>query len=278
MKSKINRFVKAGMFVAGTVLILSACSGNNAAKNTSSEPQNSLDVVKDKGELVIATTGDYRPFSYLGDDNQLTGYDVEWGKAIAKEMGVKAKFETGEFTGLIPGLTQGKFDVVMSSVHINEERKKSVDFSDAYALDGAVALVKKGAKSLSGPKDIKGLTVGVNSGSNWEKLVQSIGGYKEMKTYPGPNESIADLVNERIDVVVMGQAAAASYIKNSPDGNKIEISGSPLEQGEESIISVAIKKDSPELVDAINKAIDKLKKDGESDKLAQKYFGITFNK
>ncbi|RUU69358.1 ABC transporter substrate-binding protein, partial [Mesorhizobium sp. M7A.F.Ca.MR.362.00.0.0] len=75
-----------------------------------------------------------------------------------------------------------------------------------------------------------------------------------IKTYPGPTESISDLLNDRIDVVVMGEAAAGSYILNSPDGDKIEISGEPLNQGESSIISIAIKKDSPELTEALNEA------------------------
>lgn len=252
--------------------ILSACG-----KETSGSAENALDEVENRGELIIGTTGDYRPFSYLDEGNQLTGYDVDWAKAIADKMGVEAKFETGEFSGLIPGLSQGRFDVVMSSVHINDERKKSVDFSDAYAMDGAVAIIKKGEKALNGPEDISGLTVGVNSGSNWEELVQSIGGYKEMKTYPGPTESISDLLNDRIDVVVMGEAAAGSYILNSPDGDKIEISGEPLNQGESSIISIAIKKDSPELTEALNEAIKEVKEDGTYDKLAQKYFGMTFS-
>ena len=252
--------------------ILAAC-GNE----TSGSAENALDEVKNRGELIIGTTGDYRPFSYLDEGNELTGYDVDWAKAIADKMGVEAKFETGEFSGLIPGLSQGRFDVVMSSVHINDERKKSVDFSDAYAMDGAVAIIKKDEKALDGPEDISGLTVGVNSGSNWEELVQSIGGYKEMKTYPGPTESISDLLNDRIDVVVMGEAAAGSYILNSPDGDKIEISGEPLNQGESSIISIAIKKDSPELTEALNEAIQEVKEDGTYDELAQKYFGMTFS-
>lgn len=274
MKTKIRKMYSIMIVMMAAIFLLSAC-GKSA--ETSKESANPLEVVKEKGELVIATTGDYRPFTYLDTNNELTGYDIEWGKAIAEKMGVEAKFETGEFSGLIPGLTQGKFDVVMSSVHINEDRKKSVDFSDPYAMDGAVALVKKGKFKLEGPEDIDELIVGVNSGSNWEKLVEEIGGYKEMKTYPGPNESLADLMNERIDVVVMGQAAAASYIKNSPSGSEIEISGEPLERGEESVIVAAIQKETPELQKAINEAIKALKEDGTYDKLAQKYFGITFN-
>lgn len=276
MNYGLKRKAQSILFAAASIGFLTACS-NNGQTAESDETQNTLETVQNRGELIIATTGDYRPFTYLDESNELTGYDIEWGKAIAEEMGVEARFETGEFTGLIPGLTQGKFDVVMSSVHINEERKKSVDFSDAYAMDGAIALVRKDSLDLSGPEDIEGLVVGVNSGSNWEELVKSIGGYKEIKTYPGPNESITDLLNERTDVVVMGQAAAASYIKNSPEGDRIEIAGEPLENGEESIITVAIKKDSPELVEEINKAIQSLKDDGTYDELAQKYFGITFN-
>ncbi|PKG24766.1 substrate-binding periplasmic protein [Niallia nealsonii] len=259
-------------FIFLLTLLLGACGSSKS----SSEEKSTLDKIKDKGELVIATSGDYRPFTYLGDDNKLTGYDIEWAKAIAKQMGVKPVFETGDFSGLIPGLNQGRFDMVMSSIHVTEERKKSLDFSDPYALDGAVAVVRKDSLEIADPTEIKGLKVGVNAGSNWETIVRDIGGFKELKTYPGPTESIADLINERIDTVVLGQASAAAYIKNAPDGNQIEISGKPLDGGEESHIVIALRKGDAELQEAVNKAIAELKEDGTYDELAMKYFGITF--
>lgn len=264
-------------------IMLAACgSSSNSVSTSTSEEEDSkeettLDKIKDRGELIIATSGDYRPFTYMDENNELTGYDIEWAKAIAEKMGLEPVFETGDFSGLIPGLNQGRFDMVMSSIHITEERKKSLDFSDPYAMDGAVAVVRKDSINISDPSEIEGLNVGVNAGSNWETYVRNIGGYKELKTFPGPTESIADLLNERIDAVILGQASAASYIKNAPNGSEVEVSGEPLTGGEESYIVIALRKGDSELQKAINEAIAELKEDGTYDELAMKYFGITFD-
>lgn len=254
-------------FLMLTVVV--ACSAD-------SEETTSLDKIEEAGEIIIGTTGDYQPFTYLDDDNELTGYDIEWGYAIAEKLGVEAVFKTGEFSGLLPGLSQDRFDAVMSSVHVTEERKEAVDFSEPYAIDGAVTVINKGAESIDGPEDVEGLNVGVNAGSNWEAMMQGIGGYSDLKTYPGPTESFSDLLNERVDTVVLGHASAGAYILNSPRGDDLEISGEPLTLGDESNVSVTLKKDSPELKEAIDQAIQELKDDGTYDQLAEKYFGTTF--
>jgi len=271
----------AALFSIALLLVMTAC-GSNAANPTSNtttgeaqqaESTNTLEKIKQAGKIVIGTTGNYRPFTYMDSNNQLVGYDIEWGNIIAEELGVKAEFVTGQFAGLIPGLVAGKFDVVMSGANITEERKKSIDFSVPYAQDGAVAVIKKGSNAVSGVTDIKGKVVGVNAGSAFEAVVEQIGGYKELKEYPGAAESFADLAAGRVDVVVIGIVAAGEYIKNSPSGQDIEIVGDIYEVRD---IGVGIRKNDP-LKAEIDKIIEAKKQDGTYQRLTEKYFGLTFD-
>ncbi|MGY4796033.1 substrate-binding periplasmic protein [Lysinibacillus fusiformis] len=256
------------VILAVATLVLGACGDKQEAST-----QTALERVEKAGKLVVGTTGNYRPFSYMDKNNKLTGYDIEWATIIADELGLELEFVTGQFSGLIPGLVAGKFDVVLSGANATEERKKSVDFSEFYAKDGAVAVVKKGTAGVSGIEDMEGKIVGVNAGSAFEEVVKKIGGYKDLKTYPGAAESFADLIAGRVDFVAIGLPAAAEYINNSTTGNEIEIIGQPFDEKD---IAVAIAKDSDDLLEAINKVIQKKKEDGTFDELAMKYFGQTF--
>lgn len=265
------------LIIVVSLVSLTACGSNSSkakeGNKETAEGENALERIQNSGKLIIGTTGNYRPFSYMDSNNELTGYDIEWANIIAEELGVEAEFITGQFSGLIPGLVANKFDIILSGVNITEERAKSIDFSEPYAQDGAVAVIKKGSNSVKSINDIEGKVVGVNAGSAFEEVVKQIGGYKELKVYPGAAESFSDLVSGRVDVVAIGLPAAAEYIQNSPSGKDIEIIGEPFDvKG----IGVAIPKEQAELKAEINRIIQAKKEDGTYNELSQKYFGLSF--
>lgn len=265
------------LIIVVSLVSLAACGSNSSkakeGNKETAEGENALERIQNSGKLIIGTTGNYRPFSYMDSNNELTGYDIEWANIIAEELGVEAEFITGQFSGLIPGLVANKFDIILSGVNITEERAKSIDFSEPYAQDGAVAVIKKGSNSVKSINDIEGKVVGVNAGSAFEEVVKQIGGYKELKVYPGAAESFSDLVSGRVDVVAIGLPAAAEYIQNSPSGKDIQIIGEPFDvKG----IGVAIPKEQAELKAEINRIIQAKKEDGTYNELSQKYFGLSF--
>ncbi|MEK8131285.1 ABC transporter substrate-binding protein [Paenibacillus filicis] len=243
-----------------------------AAKTDTDE--HTLEQIKKAGKLVIATGGNYRPYNYM-DNNTLVGYDIDWGNLIAKEIGVKAEFVTGEFAGLIPGLTSKRFDIVLAGVNITDERKQTIDFSAPYSEDGLVAVVKKGSGAVKDVSDLKDKIVGANAGSAFEASVKKIGGYKELKPYPGAPQSFTDLIAGRLDVVAIGRISAVDYINNSPFGKELEIVGKPYDTKE---VGVAIRKQNAELKALIDKVIADKKKDGTYAELTKKHFGFTFDK
>ena len=109
------------VILAVATLVLGACGDKQEAST-----QTALERVEKAGKLVVGTTGNYRPFSYMDKNNKLTGYDIEWATIIADELGLELEFVTGQFSGLIPGLVAGKFDVVLSGANATEERKSQL--------------------------------------------------------------------------------------------------------------------------------------------------------
>lgn len=260
------------LFMISLMASISACGAKS--DSTQDAKNDTLAKIKKDGKIVIGTTGNFRPYTYMDSNNQLVGYDIEWGNMIAKELGVKAEFITGQFAGLIPGLIANKFDVLMSGANITEERKQSIDFSASYSQDGAVAVIKKGTNAVKDITEIKGKVVGVNAGSAFEAAVKRIGGYKDLKTYPGVAESLTDLVAGRVDVVAIGVVSAGEYMKNSPSGKDIEMVGKTFEVKD---VGVGMRKND-ELKKEIDRIIEMKKKDGTYNKLTQQYFGLTFDK
>lgn len=261
------------------LLLLIGCSnsrsgsGSSPAESDSSKkvPSDTLAQIKKNGKIVIGTGGDFRPFTYKNSKNELVGYDIEWGKIIAKKLGVKPEFVTGEFSGLIPGLKAGRFDILASAITATPERKAALNISAPYAKDGPVAVVRKNDNKTKDIKDIKEKVVGANAGSVYENAVKKIGGYKELKTYPGPNQGLADLANGRIDVEAIGLISAKNYIKNAPNGDQFKIVGEPYEIYN---CGIGMRKGDDSLTKAINKIIQEEKDSGTMEKLSNKYLGV----
>ncbi|WP_413378064.1 substrate-binding periplasmic protein [Alkalihalobacillus sp. 1P02AB] len=249
-------------------------NSHEANGNSVQAEDSSLQRIQDSGKIVIGTTGNYRPYTYMDESNQLVGYDIEWGHLIAEGLGVEPEFVTGQFSGLLPGLTADRFDIILSGVNITDERKESIDFSIPYSMDGAVAVIKKGTNAVADITEIDDKVVGVNAGSAFDAAVREIGGYKELREYPGAAESFADLIAERLDVVAIGMVSAGEYMTNSSSGEHIEIVGEPFDIKN---VGVALKKNSPELQEAINEIIEENKENGTYDQLTEEYFGITFD-
>ncbi|MEL7566323.1 MAG: transporter substrate-binding domain-containing protein [Dehalobacterium sp.] len=115
---------------------------------------NSLEKVKEKGEITFAMSGGYPPFNYFNTDDKLTGFDVEIGEEVANRLGVKYTPITTEWSGILEGLRSGRYDGILGSMAITEERLKTVDFTNPYYLSGAQLFVKNNSQ-ISGPEDLE---------------------------------------------------------------------------------------------------------------------------
>ncbi|MDV2478479.1 transporter substrate-binding domain-containing protein [Rhodococcus zopfii] len=241
-------------------LLLAGCGSDSSSGGEGSEDT-----------FLIATSGTFRPITF-DDGGKLNGYDIEVGTRIAEELGMKPEFVSGQLSGLLPGLNAGKFDAVMSGLTMTDERKESITFSTPYLADGAVAVVAAGNTTVTDVTALDGLVVGVIGGSGTEADIKGVGGFTELRAYPGAPEGFADVAAGRIDVFATGRIAAENYIEIAPNGKDLKIVGDVYAVKP---AGVGLPKSDTEMKPKIDAVIEEMRADGSLAELQQKWFGFT---
>ena len=255
----MNRFL-SGLAAVGLLAASFAASPANA---------DDLEKVKSAGALTIAMTGQYPPFNFVNDKNEVVGFDASIGTEIAKRIGVEGKIVTTAWDGIIAGLLANKYDTIVGSMTITPEREKAVDFVGPYYHAGRGVFVAEGseAKTL---EDLKGKTIGVTLGETHEKWARAQGGW-DIRTYKGLPELMLELKAGRVDAIVVDNIPVKVAVKES--GEKITQLDTPNIEGGAVAIGIAIRKDNPELKAAMQKALDEMMADGTYEKIAMEWIG-----
>jgi len=226
-----------------------------------------LQKIKDAGVINVGLEGTYPPFSFVDADGKLSGFEVEFSEALAKELGVKVKLQPTKWDGILAALESKRLDAVINQVTISEERKKKYDFSEPYTVSGIQALVlTKNKDTIKTANDLAGKKVGVGLGTNYEQWVKENVPKADVRTYEDDPTKFQDLRVGRIDAILIDRLAALEYAKKAKDTSAAGEAFSRQEAG------IALRKGEPELLAAVNKAIDKLRADGTLKKLSEKYF------
>ena len=227
-----------------------------------------LQKIKDAGTISVGLEGTYPPFSFQDESGKLTGFEVEFSEALAKQLGVKVKFQPTKWDGILASLESKRLDVVINQVTISDERKKKYDFSEPYTVSGIQALTqKKDAGKFEQPAELAGKKVGVGLGSNYEQWLRENVPQAIIKTYDDDPTKYQDLRIGRIDAILVDRLAALELIKKTKD--TLVVSGPPFSRQE---AGVTLRKGEPELLAAINQAIDQLRADGTLAALSKKWF------
>ena len=227
-----------------------------------------LAAIKQNGELSFALTGQYPPFNFVDESNQLTGFDVEICQALARELGVRPSPVTTAWDGIVAGLLAGKYDLICGSMAITEQRLQAIDFSDPYYRSGAQLFVGRNAE-ISSAEHLADRTVGVTLGTTYEEWVRNNLPQTQIRTYKGVPEMILEVVNRRIDGFVTDRIVGAIAIdeKQAP----IQIAGPLLYQER---MGIALRQGNPELKQAINTALQQLKERGDYRTISLKWLKI----
>ena len=224
-----------------------------------------------KGEklhIVVATDATWPPMEMVNEKKEIVGFDIDLMKAIAREGGFTVEFKNTAWDGIFAGLSAGKYDAVMSSVTITEERKKQMDFSIPYINAGQVLVVRKEESGVSKLEDMVGKKVGAQIGTTGAFAVEKVKGVM-LKTYDEIGLAFEDLVNGRIDGVVADSPTAANFaLQNADFKGKLKIVGKPFT---EEYYGIAVKKGNKKVLDAINKGLKKVLDSGENKKLEEKW-------
>lgn len=221
-------------------------------------------VVKD-GTIKMATEGAFAPFNHF-EGEKLTGFEVELAEAVAKKMGLKVTWKALGFDGLLTGLQQDRWDLVIASHGINAERAKAVTFAEPHYCSGGV-IVSKGGK-IKTAVDLKGKRVAVQTGTSYLSNVEKIEGVKQVKNYPKDDDARNAVLTRRADALVTDRFLALEFNKKNAKAG--------LELGDlifEERIAAAVQKGNTELAGAWNTALAELQKDGTYAALSDKYFG-----
>jgi len=253
------------MAILGVLLIallVAGCGGTNDNAANGGDEQVASD---EQAVFSYAMSGLYKPFNYK-DGGELVGFDVEIGAEIAKRMGMEPNPITNPWETLIQGLKAGKFDAIIGSMAITEERAEQVDFSRPYYRSGAQVFVSANNEDIKTPDDMKDLKIGVVKASTFRDVALEYTSEDNVVGYDSDVIALQDLPTGRIDAVITDQMVGLVGMTN---GLEIKDIGEPLWVDE---MAIPVNKGNAELLDKINAALEEIINDGTYDEISNKWF------
>ncbi|KGF68476.1 amino acid ABC transporter substrate-binding protein [Hoeflea sp. BAL378] len=254
----MNAFTK----IIGTVL----AAGSLAFISAGSVAADELATIKEKGTMRIAMSGAYPPFNFVNEQNEVVGFDAAIGTEIAKRMGLETEIVTTAWDGIIGGLLANKYDAIVGSMSITEERQKVVDFVGPYYTTKRAVFTMAGSP-ITSVAQLSDATVGVTLGETHEQWAREQG--YDVKTYKGLPELLLELENGRVDAIIADSVAVILAAKES--GRDL-VALNDLET-EAVGAGIAIRQGNPELKAAMQKALDEIQADGTYVEIANKWVG-----
>ena len=217
-----------------------------------------------KEKIYVGTNAEFPPFEYL-EDGKITGFDMDLVQEIGKLVDADIKIVDMAFDGLLPALQMKKVDLVIAGMTANEERMKTVSFTQPYYTASQVIIVKEGNTSIKSFDDLKGRRVGVMLGFTGDMVVSEIDGVK-IERFNAAYAGIMALKADKIEAVVLDSEPAKNYVAQ----NKGSVLADADAEQEE--YAIAVRKNDKALLEKVEKALSELKENGTYDKLIQKYF------
>jgi len=226
-------------------------------------------------ELKVAIDPTYQPFTFKTAEGKPTGFDVDIAEALCKEIKRQCVFVEQVWDSMIPGLQAKKYDAIISSMSITEERLQVVDFSDKYYSTPSQIVVKTGTP-FTDLASLKGKKLGVLKGSTQEKY--ALGELKPVGVsvvpYEAQDQVYLDIKSGRLDGTVADRVEVTGGFLSKPEGKDYGFVGPELNEEKYFGIGmgVALRKGETQLKDEINTAIKAIRSNGAYDQIAKKYF------
>ncbi len=227
------------------------------------------------GPLKVAIDPTYEPFTFKSADGQPTGFDVDIANALCEQIKRKCEFVEQVWDSMIPGLNAKKYDVIISSMSITDERLKEVDFTDKYYNTPSRIVLKKGTK-FTDAASIKGKKIGVLKGSTQEKY--AMGDLKPagviVNSYEAQDQVYLDIKSGRLDGTVADYMEVTGGFLSKPEGAKYELVGPDLKMPQYFGYGagIALRKGEDKLKGELNEAIKAIRANGTYKTLNDKYF------
>jgi len=246
------------------MMVTVACGLNKKGDDEKS----ALQEVKEKGVINVGIEGAYPPFNFYNNSNELEGFDVDITNEIAKRMDVKVNFIATPWDSIIGGLLSKKYEIIISSMAITEERKQKVDFTEPYYRTGAQLFAPANTDMKDAKTDLKGKKIGVVTGTTFTKEVERLGG--EPVLYKSDLLSFQDLANGRIDGAITDKAVGGNIIVEN-DYDAVAVGDILYDE----VAGITVNKGETELVKEIDHHIKEMVKDGTYGDISKKWFGTS---
>ncbi|AEP85254.1 amino acid ABC transporter substrate-binding protein [Bacillus spizizenii] len=256
-------------FTMAFFLILAACSGKNEAdsKDTGWEQ------IKDKGKIVVATSGTLYPTSYHDTDSgsdKLTGYEVEVVREAAKRLGLKVEFKEMGIDGMLTAVNSGQVDAAANDIDVTKDREKKFAFSTPYKYSYGTAIVRKddlsGIKTL---KDLEGKKAAGAATTVYMDVARKYGAQEVIYDNATNEQYLKDVANGRTDVILNDYYLQTLALAAFPDLNITihpDIKYMPNKQ------ALVMKKSNAALQKKMNETLKEMSKDGTLTKLSKQFF------
>ncbi|VVO10289.1 ABC transporter substrate-binding protein [Pseudomonas fluorescens] len=212
----------------------------------------------------------YPPFNNKDASGQVVGFDVDIGNALCAKMKTECTIVTSDWDGIIPALNAKKFDFLISSMSITDERKQAVDFSEPYYSNKLQFIAPKANADFKTDKDsLKGKVIGAQRATlagTW--LEDNLGDAVQIKLYDTQENAYLDLTSGRVDAILADKYVNYEWLK-SDAGKPYEFKGEPVEESDK--IGIAVRKGDP-IREKLNAALKEIVADGTYKKINDKYF------
>ncbi len=263
MRKKVF-FILAVLFIV-TGLILSGCAKTESAQNDDAvaEQYSNIKTIK-SGILTVGSDCTWPPMEFIEGD-KIVGFDVDLAQAIADKLGLELDYQNAAWDGLFPAIATHKYDMVISSITITDDRKKEMDFSDPYYKTDQAVTVKTDS-GIDSIEKFEGKTAAVQIGTTGELVAKDIKDIT-VKTYDDILLAFEDLKAGRVDGVVSDSYVGYAYVVKNTD---LAV-GFDISTDEQ--LGIGFAKDTPELVEAVNQALKVIIEDGTYDEIYTKWFG-----
>ncbi|MGK6314259.1 transporter substrate-binding domain-containing protein [Neorhizobium sp. DT-125] len=255
------------MNISRRMMVAAIGAGLMAGAMASTAAAQTVESIKSAGTVKVGMLVDFPPFGIMNTNNEPDGYDADVAKLLAQEWGVKVQIVPVTGPNRIPYLQSNQVDLLVASLGITEERAKSVDFSQPYA-GISIGVFGATGTEVSKPEDLSGKTVGVARASTQDTAVTKIAPQDaRIQRFDDDASAVQALLSGQVELIGVSNVVAAQIETAAPGRFDQKIQLSQQVQG------IAVRKGSAELLTAVNAFIDKMKANGELNKIHEKWLG-----
>jgi len=217
--------------------------------------------------ISFAGSGGYPPFNYITETGDVIGFDVDVAEEIATRLGMDMEYVTTSWDGIIEGLRAKRYDAILGSMAITDEREERVDFSVPYYYSGAQLFVLKDGKYQTTDDIDSSMVAGLVTGTTFEQDAKTLG--VRAKLYEDDNQTLLELINGRNDGVITDRVVGLNAVSQLKGGEKVTALGSVLRTER---MGIAFHEDADDLREKVDEVLLEMHKDGTLAEISAKWF------